>query len=143
MYKILIVDDTHAWCEFHKTNIEELFLEKGIQGVNNYSIDTAESARIGLDRLYENSSSPYDLIISDLQMEEDFAPKYAGEWFVEQTKNLSAYMNTKIIISSGCYNIKNIANSLGVDYMPKRIACTDINAYKDLVSKLLKLGEVK
>jgi len=140
MYKILIVDDTHAWCEFHKTNIEEMFLEKGVK---DYSIDVAPYARIGLDRLYENTSSPYDLIVTDLQMEEDFAPKYAGEWLVEQSKNLPSYKNTKIVISSGCYNIKNIAEFLGVDCIPKRIACTDINTYKDLISKLLKLGEVK
>jgi len=140
MHKILIVDDTHAWCEFHKINITELFLEKGVK---DYCIDVAESARDGLDRLYENTSSPYDLIVTDLQMEEDFAPKYAGEWFVEQSKNLSSYKNTKIVISSGCYNIKNIAESLGVDCIPKRVACTDVNEYKNTIAKCLKLGNIK
>ena len=35
------------------------------------------------------TNAPYeriDIIITDLQMENDFEPKYAGEWFIEQIK---------------------------------------------------------
>ena len=131
MKKILITDDMTSWREFHKTILEELFLELG---QTDYTIEFAECARKGLDKLYENSSEPYDTIITDLQMEDDFRPQYAGEWFVEQIHNLTAYNKTRIIISSGCYNIKQIAESLNAEYMPKRIACSDINKYKDFLN---------
>src|SRR5574344_1012420 len=136
MFKFLIIDDTHAWREFHKINLEELMIELSIK---DYKIDIADYARSGLDKIYENAKTPYDLIITDLQMEDDFAPKYAGEWFVEHIQTMNTYMNTKIIISSGCYNIKNIANSLNVDYIPKRVACTDKDKYDDLIKSLIKV----
>src|SRR5574344_375076 len=124
--KILIVDDTPAWRTFHENSLEDILVEKSI---SDYLIDTADYARKGLDKIYEHVSNPYDLIITDLQMEDDFAPKYAGEWLVEQIKTFSSYMNSQIIISSGCFNIKNIANSLNVDYIAKRIACCDKEKY--------------
>ncbi len=71
-------------------------------------------------------------------MEEDFEPKYAGEWFVEQIQTFKNYINTKIVISSGCYNIKQIAESLGTNFIPKRVAVSDINKYKYDIIQLLK-----
>ena len=44
----------------------------------------------------------------------------------------------KIIISSGCNNIKQIAENLSVDYIPKRVAVTDINLYKAKLLPYLK-----
>ena len=79
--KILIVDDSTSWREFHKNAIEEIFIELDIE---EYEIELANSARQGYDCLMFNNENPYNLIITDLQMEEDFDPKYAGEWFVEQ-----------------------------------------------------------
>ena len=125
--KILVVDDMPAWREFHKNNIEEIFIEQGCE------IHLADSAREGLEKLYENTQSPYDIIVTDLQMEDEFRPKYAGEWLVEQIKTLSSYKNSRIIISSGTFNIKNIAEGLNVDYIPKRIACADIQKYEDII----------
>lgn len=125
--KILVVDDMPAWCEFHKNNIEEIFIEQGCE------IHLANSAREGLEKLYENTQSPYDIIVTDLQMEDEFRPKYAGEWLVEQIKTLSSYKNSRIIISSGTFNIKNIAESLHVNYIPKRVACGDIQKYEDVI----------
>ena len=46
-------------------------------------------------------------------MENDFEPKYAGEWFVEQIKTFKAYINTKIVIISAAYNIAHIAEATG------------------------------
>lgn len=135
MIKILVVDDMLSWREFHKTVLEEVFLELD---ENNHQIDLANYARDAQDKLYENSSAPYDLIITDLQMEDEFEPQYAGEWLVGEIKKLSSYKQSRIIISSGTYNIKQIADSLGVEYMPKRIACTDLNSYKELIIKGLK-----
>ncbi len=125
--KILVVDDMLSWREFHKTALEELFIENGC------TIDMADSARAGLDKLYENTSAPYDLIITDLQMEDDFRPQYAGEWLVEQIKNLPSYRKSRIVISSGTYNIKHIAENLNVECIPKRIACTDREKYEEVM----------
>ena len=132
--KILVVDDSHSWRIFHKNNLEEIFIEKDI---SDYKIDIAENAQQGYDFVMQNNDNPYDLIITDLQMEEDFAPKYAGEWFVEQVKTFSKYFKTKIVICSGCYNIKQIAETLSTDYIPKRLAVTDINSYKSKIMSLL------
>ena len=136
MKHILVVDDSPAWRVFHKNNIEELFLELDI---SDYKIDIAVSATEGYDYLLKNKNTPYNLIISDLQMESNFAPQCAGEWFVEQVKNFDKYFNTKIIISSGMYNIKYIAEKLNTDYIPKSMAVNDINYYKDTVKQVLGL----
>lgn len=125
--KILIVDDMPAWREFHKNLLEEIFIEQENQ------IHLAVSAREGLEKLYENSKEPYNLIITDLQMEDDFRPKYAGEWLVEQIKNLPSYNKSRVIISSGAFNINHIAESLGVECIPKRIACSDREAYENII----------
>lgn len=135
MKRILAVDDSPAWRAFHKRNLREVFIELNI---DEYSIDIAESAREGYDFIMQNNETPYDLIITDLQMEEDFEPKFAGEWFAEQVKTFSKYVNTKIIICSGCYNIRKIAENLGADCIPKRLAVSDINEYKDLIINYLK-----
>lgn len=135
MIKILIVDDSASWITFHKNAIEEIFIEIDR---TDYEINTAYSAREGYDNLLQNNNSPYDLIISDLQMEEDFNPKFAGEWFIEQIKTFKNFLNTKVIICSGCYNIKQIAENLSVSYIPKRIAVNDINEYKTKITEKIQ-----
>lgn len=135
MIKVLIVDDSYSWREFHKNALDEIFIELS---EDDYQIDLAENAKDGYTAVMQNNSSPYNLIISDLQMEEDFAPKYAGEWFVEQIKTFKSHMNTRIIISSGCYNIKQIAENLETYYIPKRVAVTDLNQYKEKIIDLIK-----
>ena len=39
------------------------------------------------------------MIITDLQMEDDFIPQYAGEWFVEQIKAFKNYSKLAFINS--------------------------------------------
>ncbi len=133
--KVLILDDSYSWQEFHKNNVEEIFIELDIQ---NYQIDTVSWAREGYDSIMQNIDNPYQLIISDLQMEDDFRPQLAGEWFVEQVKTFKQYLNSKIILCSASYNIKQIAENLGVNFIPKRIAVTDTNSYKNSIIELLK-----
>ena len=134
--KILIVDDSVSWQNYHKNVIEEIFLEKDF---NDFYIDLASSAQEGYNLICQNNKTPYDLIISDLQMEETYEPKYAGVWFIEQVQTFSSYFKTNIIISSGCYNIKQIAESLNVDYIPKRTAVNDINNYKEFLLEHFKI----
>ena len=115
MLKILIVDDNLGWRNFNKEAIENIF------GAENVDITLADSAKDGYDKLLYAEKSPFDLIMTDLQMESDFAPMIAGEWFVRQVKNFQKYKNAKIIIVSAMYNIEMTAELLNVDFISKRM----------------------
>lgn len=115
MLKILIVDDSLGWRNFNKEALENIFGEK------NVDITLADSAKDGYDKLLYAEKSPFDLIMTDLQMESDFAPMIAGEWFVRQVKNFQKYKNAKIIIVSAMYNIEMTAELLNVDFISKRM----------------------
>lgn len=128
--KVLIVDDSRGWLDYHQATLKEIY---GAE----FALEVANSARAGYDIVYNNLNNPYDLIISDLQMEMDFEPKHAGEWFIEQVKKLKEYKNTKIIIMSAAYNIRSIANKLEVDCLPKASAARDLNAYKMAIDEVL------
>ena len=125
--KILIVDDSSKWVEYHKSAVMEVF--KG-----NVEIETAASARQGVERLTSSIDETYDFIMTDMQMEPDFLPLYAGEWFIKQVKFFNEFKNSKIIIISATSNIRQIAEKYGVDYIPK-YKCNDLNEY---CNKLLK-----
>lgn len=129
--KILVVDDSRGWLEYHQSALTQIYGEK-------YCIDTANSGRAGYDMVYNNLKIPYSLIISDLQMELDFEPKHAGEWFIEQVQKLNQYRNTPILIISASYNIRSIAKKLDVNCLPKAIAARDLTSYKLALDELLK-----
>ena len=101
MKRILIVDDVPGWVRFHEQNIRHL-------NIPNIEIDTAISAREALSKLEVSIDNPYDVIFTDLQMESDFLPKYAGEWLIEQIKTFKEYNSTKIVIISASPNIRII-----------------------------------
>lgn len=126
--KILIVDDSRGWLDYHQSALKDIYGEE-FAG-EDFILETADSARSGYDMVYNNLKAPYDLIISDLQMEMDFEPKHAGEWFVGQVKKMKEYQNVPIIIISAAYNIRSIAQKLGVDCLPKAIAARDLHSYK-------------
>ena len=123
--KILIVDDIKGWRDYHSTIIKEFYPETEIY--------TAESAKDGYDKLLENNDSPFDYIFTDMQMESDFEPKYAGEWFIEQIKTFKNYMNTNIIIISAAYNIQHIADNYGVKFIRKSSARNFPEIYKEYI----------
>lgn len=129
--KILIVDDSRSWLDYHQANLENFY---GAQ----FALERANCAREAYDMIYNNLDEPYKLIISDLQMELDFEPKLAGEWFVEQVKKINQYKNTSIILISATYNIKTIAERLGVDYMPKSVAARNLLEYKIKMDEVIK-----
>jgi CheY-like chemotaxis protein len=126
MKKILVVDDIEGWRNYHSQVLRNIFS-------GDCEIHTADSARAGYDKLLEHHDKPFDIIITDLQMESDFEPKYAGEWFVEQIKTFKNYYKTKIIIISATYNINVIADNLGVFYIRKITARNFPNSYRELV----------
>lgn len=123
--KILIVDDIKGWRDYHAVFVKQLFHD-------NCEIIFAESAREGYDKLLENNNAPFDIILTDLQMEDDFEPKYAGEWFVEQIKTLKNYYKTRVFIISASYNVNVIAESLGVDYIRKSTARSFPDVYEKI-----------
>lgn len=125
--KFLIVDDSQKWVEYHESAVREIFKSDVI-------IETANSAKQGVERLTASIDEPYDFIFTDMQMESDFLPFYAGEWFIKQIKFFNEYKNAKIIAISAVGNLKQVAQNFGVDYIPK-YQCNDINSY---CNKLLK-----
>ena len=125
MKRILIVDDLEGWINFQSDVIKELYKDEEIE------IITANSATKAYDILLEKQN--LDIIITDLQMEENYSPLYAGEWLIEQIRNFNNYLNTKIIIISGSYNIRQIANHYGVNCIPKSTATKCISAYAEIL----------
>ena len=124
MKNVLIVDDVKGWRDFNTNVMFELF-------GHDLNIDTAESATQAYDFLLQNK--PYDIILTDLQMEDNYAPKYAGEWLVEQIKTFSRYNSTIVVMISAAYNIRNIADNLEVNCIPKSTALKCISAYKEIL----------
>ena len=125
MKRFLIVDDLEGWRVFNSNVIKELFKQEDIE------IDVAESASQAYDYLIQGNQ--YYAIITDLQMEDDYTPKYAGEWLVEQIKTFSRYNNTKVVMISATYNIRHIAESLGVYCIPKSTALKCLSAYEEVL----------
>ena len=130
MNKILIVDDVPGWVRFHQNNIEYLNLP-------DTEIDTANSAREGLSKIESNIDNPYTVIFTDLQMESDFLPKSAGEWFIEQIRTYNKYYkDTKIVIISASPSIERIAKRCKTDYIPKsRVRNSDSSIYKKFLNE--------
>lgn len=128
--KILIVDDSRGWIEYHLSALREIYGDK-------FTLETADSARNGYNMVYNNLKPPYNLIITDMQMELDFEPRHAGEWFIEQVQKLKEYRNTPIIIISAAYNVRSIAKKLEVNCLPKAIAARDLASYKLAIDEVL------
>ncbi len=128
MKKILITDDSQSWVKHHFEVIKQLFGDK-------YEIDTAFSAKQANEKIYLNEDAPYDIIMTDMQMESDFLPLFAGEWLIEQIQKLPKYLNCKIVICSAAQNIKLIAEKYNVDYLPK-YNCRNINNYFEVFKNL-------
>ena len=122
--RVLVVDDVKGWRDYHSAVLKSMFA-----GVN---IDTAESAREGYDKVLDNNTPPYDIILTDLQMETDFEPLYAGEWLVERIKEMKSYYKTKIVIISATYNIEMIADKYCVDFIRKSTARSFPDSYNFL-----------
>lgn len=113
MVKILAVDDMLQWRNYHSSALRVILSDV------EYELSLVESATLAFELIEQNLDEPYNLVITDLQMEEAYEPEYAGEWLARNIKSLKQYTNTPIIIVSAAYNIKFIAEQLGVDCIPK------------------------
>ena len=107
--RILIVDDAPSWRRYHEDVIRQIYKGK-------YEIETASSATEANDIIY--GDSPFDIVLTDMQMESDYLPLYAGEWLIEQIQKMEAYKNSRIIIISAAYNIKFIAEKYNSLHFP-------------------------
>ena len=125
--KILVTDDSNGWIEYHLKALR-LILPPDTE------IDTARSAKEGLEKITLNIDAPYDVIFTDMQMESDFLPFYAGEWFIKQIQTFPEYADTRIIIISAAPNIKHIAEKYNVEYLAKPM-CQLRENYKKLFEK--------
>ena len=67
-----------------------------------------------------------------MQMESDFEPKYAGEWFIEQVRTFKNYSRSRIVAISAAYNLQQIAEILQVDFIRKQTARNFPEAYSFL-----------
>jgi len=111
--KILIVEDSPEWIKFHINLLSEL-LEQ-----DSYEINFEMTARAGFNKIIKNAETRYDLIISDLEMEEIQEESYAGSWFVRNILKREECKNSKIIIISGSPDIQKVAKEFNVDFIPK------------------------
>lgn len=127
MKKILIVDDQSGWRDFNTNTVYDVL-------GSDVVIDTASSAKEGYEKLLESKDSPYNYLLTDMQMETDYAPKMAGEWLIEQVQNLTFCYGTKIIIISAAASIRHIAKAYSVDCIPKSTALISKEPYKELIS---------
>lgn len=130
MYRILITDDTRSWLFFHMGVIRELYGDV-------FEITTARCAMEALEIVKNNEKSPFDIIITDLQMEDAFDGELAGEWLVEQIKLIKEYSKTKIIMVSAMYNIEMIAKRQNVDYISKNMLVRNKLLMKYMFEKLI------
>ena len=111
--KILIVDDMIQWINHHKELLQHFY------NIANENINIEFSAETGIKNVLSKDSDFYDLIITDMQMEEISDEKFAGEWLLEKLKNNEKCFETKFLILSSAFNIKNIAERFNVSYIDK------------------------
>lgn len=128
--RFLVVDDGYDWVKFHKQNI--------LNTMPHAQVDTATSAFEGLKAVMNKDENYYDVILSDMQMEEVVEESYAGIWLIKRLLTSKKCNKSKIIIISAVYNIREVAKNLNVDYISKSslIACPSAFEYK--LKELLK-----
>ena len=130
--RILIAEDSSEWQRFHISLLKNYDKHKV-----EYVI--AGSAKDALTLVQESLNHPYDMVITDLQMETDFSPLFAGEWLVKQIKTYSQYAKIPVVIVSATYNIAFIAQSLGTKYLSKRTLVNNPDTYYFMLDENLQL----
>ncbi len=120
--RILIAEDSNEWQRFHSSLLKNY---------DKYDVDfvICDCAKDALTLVQESLKAPYDIILTDLQMETDFLPDFAGEWLVKQIKTFKEYAKTPVVIISATYNIAFVAHTLGVKYLSKRTLVNNPDTY--------------
>ncbi len=130
-YRILIVDDICDWLNHHAGLIKTFY------GLDTLEIVCASSAQSALEKIMA-SEQPFDLLLTDLEMESIANENYAGAWLV---KNMKVHQDKvkNILIISGSYDIKEVADSLNVDFIPKDLLMNNPLLLKYKLDELLKI----
>lgn len=131
--RALVAEDLSEWQKFHIV---------GLKSYDRCQMDfyIADNARAALKIAEEQKEDSFDVIITDLQMETEFEPEYAGEWLIKQLKQMKEYKDVPVIIVSAAYNIEFVANSLGCYSYSKRYLSFDPYRYDDMLDEVLHLG---
>ena len=124
--KVLIVDDTLSWLKFNQNLIETYFPKM-------FDITTVQTAWEARMSAVDNLEMPYDIVITDLQMENFGDDTLAGEWLINQLKNFKEYKNTKFLIISGMPIIKHIAERNNVAFISKPRLVSNNNALRMVI----------
>lgn len=109
--RFLVVDDDRGWLNHHAMVIGQIFPDAEIVLKN--------SAINAYQELLSQRDDYFDVILTDMQMEHVDDELFAGVWLLKQLFLMDKASKAKIIIISGVYNIKTIADEFGVDYIPK------------------------
>ena len=129
--RFLIVADGYDWVKFHSNNISK--------AMPHAQIDVAMSGLEALNMVSKQDKNYYDIILSDMQMEEVEDELYAGIWLIKRLLASGKCKNTKIIIISAVYNIKEVARNLNVNYMSKSSLISSSQSFEYKLKELLKL----
>lgn len=128
--RVLIADDSKSWLLFNAEIIHQLYMD-------NVEIILVKSAKEALDIINENINNPFDVILTDLQMETDYEPLCAGEWLIEKIKGIEKYSHTPIIIISAMGSIKYIAKKYSVEFISKNQLINNKLLLKLMLDKLV------
>lgn len=109
--RFLIVDDDKGWLNHHALLIKQTF--------SDAEITLKDRAYKGYEEIVRHPSEYFDVILTDMQMEHVDDEHFAGEWLMKKIFESQKCQNAKIIIISGVYNIKTIAETFNVDYISK------------------------
>jgi len=121
--KVLIVDDTLSWLKFNENLVETFFPKM-------FDITTANSAWEARMTAVDNLDMPFDVVLTDLQMENYDGETLAGEWLIQQLRAFKEYNKTKFLIISGMSTIKNIAEKNNCAFISKPRLVSNNNALR-------------
>lgn len=129
--RVLVVDDGYDWIKFHSQNIKHT--------MPHAQIDVAMSGFEALNMVLKQDENYYDIILSDMQMEDVEGESYAGIWLIKRLLVSGKCENSKIIIISAVYNIKEVAKNLNVNYISKSSIISSPIVFEYKLKELLKL----
>lgn len=127
--RVLLAEDSRSWQKFHESLLR-MYDKAEIELI------VADNAKDAMQIINKNLSEPFDLVITDLQMELDFHPDMAGEWFLKQLLDIKEYNVVPKLIVSAAYNVDFIAANFGVKSLSKRVIANNQLAYNLMLDEI-------
>lgn len=129
--KFLVVDDSRQWLNFHQNTILAMLPDA--------QVDIAMSGFEGLDKVLAKPEDYYDVILSDMQMEQLEEEIFAGQWLIKRLLASKKCINSKILVVSAVFNIKEIAKNLNANYLSKSVIASNTATLEYKLKEMLKL----